>query len=61
METFIEKLKERIKEESDKSLKNISGYRNCGAFDSEKISTGEVIAFDIVIDIIKELEKENNE
>lgn len=61
MNNIIEKLKLRISEEESKSLNNIKEWRKCGSRDAELNSTGEVVAFSIVKDIIEELEREEKE
>lgn len=58
METIIEKLKQRLAAEEAKSLENVKEYRELGERDAEFASSGEVLAFSIVKDIIEELEQE---
>ncbi len=57
MSNIIEKLKERIAVEQSISLGNVKAYQECGATEGKLSSTGEVVAFSLVMDIIAELEK----
>ena len=58
MEDFIEKLKQKIDEQESLSLKLVQQWRDIKAREAELISSGEVIAFGVVKNIIEEISKE---